>query len=100
MRYGYTNLPRIVDSPFIGPAIPLPCLSNKPVFPIASTSTSPVPVIGLFLLLLLLLLMVLSAVVPIVRTGPDLRTGSSKGRLIIDRSDSERLNKDEVYERN
>lgn len=85
------------DSPFIGPAIPLPCLSNKPVLSIASTSTSPVPVIGLFPLLLL---MVLSEVVPIVRNDPDLRTGSSKGRLIIERSDSERLNRDEVYERN
>jgi hypothetical protein len=83
----------MADSPFIGPARPLPCLSSRPVFPSASTPSAEVPVISLLTLL-----------VVVVRADPardeGFLTGSSKGRLIIDRSESERLKSDEVYERN
>lgn len=78
----YTNLPRIDPSPFNGPANPLPS-------PCTSLALAPVRSVIVDVDVDVELLIVAG-----------FRTGSSKGRLIMDLSDSERLKRDEVYEWN
>ena len=78
----YTNLPRIDPSPFIGPANPFPVFC----IPFCSSPSTPVAFFDIVV------------VVEAVRAG--FRTGSSNGKLIIERSDSDKLKIDEVYERN